>query len=291
MPRPVLELTAGPARATVDAARGGRLASLRVGGRELLVPPPDDIDTSIHWGSFLMAPWPGRLAGGRLRWRGRTIQLRRTHGRHAIHGLAWATPWTVDRSSRSEVEMHVDLERDGWPFGGEVRQSLRLEPARLTLEAAITAERPMPAALGWHPWFQRGSPDPRLTLTANGVLERHAMLPTGAVRPLVRRTDLRAGPTLGRRRLDDAFTGARSPAILRWPDLELRLDFGPECDVVVAYTPWNAICIEPQTARPNALGLPDAAARSAGRRDLEAGETLRSTLRIAWRSPGPASTG
>jgi galactose mutarotase-like enzyme len=152
----------------------------------------------------------------------------------------------------------------------------------MTLEASILAGAAMPAALGWHPWFQRGSPDPSLRLRADGVLERHDMLPTGAVLPLTRRTDLRDGPLLGRRRLDDAYVGARSPAVLRWPDLELRVEFGRESETVVVYTPWNAVCVEPQTARPNALGLTDAAARAAGRRDLERGETLTASMRLAW---------
>jgi aldose 1-epimerase len=262
----MLELTAGAARATIDAARGGRVASLRLGERELLVPPPDADDRSIAWGLYLMAPWPGRLAEGRLRFRGRTYQLARTHGRHAIHGLLWAAPWSVERSSGSEAELGIALDRGGWPFGGEVRQTVRLAPGALTLEASIHADRAMPAALGWHPWFQRGLQDPSLRLAAEGILERRDMLPTGAVLPLTPRTDLRA---------------------VRWPDLELEVEFPPACELAVVYTPWNAVCIEPQTAWPNALGLPDAAAHRAGRRDLEPGETFTASMRIAWRI-GPA---
>ena len=278
----MLELTAGDARATIEPARGGRVSSLRLGDRELLVPPPDPHDVAIPWGLYLMAPWPGRLADGRLRFRGRTYQLARTHGRHAIHGLLWASPWAVEQAGATDVALRVGLDRGGWPFGGEVRHRIRLEPGALTLEASILADRAMPAALGWHPWFQRGLPDPSLRLRAGGILERREMLPTGAVLPLARRTDLRGGPILGRRRLDDAYVGARSPVVLRWPDLELRVEFGEECETVVAYTPWNAVCVEPQTARPNALGLPDSAARAAGRQDLEAGETLAASMRIAW---------
>jgi aldose 1-epimerase len=191
----------------------------------------------------------------------------------------------VERSETTEAELRVSLDRGGWPFGGEVRHAIRLEPGALALEASIRADAAMPAALGWHPWFQRGSPDPSLRLPAEGVLERRDMLPTGAVLPLTRKTDLREGPILGSRRLDDAYVGARSPVALRWPDLELRVSFGRDSETVVVYTPWNAVCVEPQTARPNALGLTDAAANAAGRRDLEPGETLTASMRIAW-GPG-----
>jgi aldose 1-epimerase len=284
----VIELRAGTAIATVDVDRGGRLASLRVGERELLVGPPDDVDRSIHWGSFLMAPWPGRLADGRLRWRGRTHQLRRTHGRHAIHGLVWAVPWTVDPATAgaATIEMAASLDRDGWPFGGSVRQAYRLEPDHLSIEASIVAaDRPMPAALGWHPWFRRdavGAGDPSLLVAADGTLEQRSMLPTGRVLPLGGRTDLRGSPRLGRRRLDDVFVDARSPAILRGDDMELRVAFGPECRIVVVYTPWNAVCVEPQSALPNALGLEDAGAQRAGRRDLEPGETFSARMELSW---------
>jgi aldose 1-epimerase len=281
----VIELRSGSASATIDPARGGRLASLRIGDRELLVGPPDDTDSTIRWGCYLMAPWPGRLADGRLRFRGRTWQLRRTHGRHAIHGLVWAVPWEVTEASVDETTLTVGLDRDGWPFGGEVRQAWRLEPGRVVIEATITAEQAMPAALGWHPWFRRETPDPSLLLDAAGTLAAHRMIPTGEVDPLTRKTDLRGGPVLGRRRLDHTYVGARSPAVLRWPDLELRVEFGAEADTVVVYTPWNAVCIEPQTALPNALGRANSAAAGvagAVPRILEAGERLASRIVIAW---------
>jgi len=294
--RPV-ELRAGGAVATIDPDRGGRLASLRVDGRELLLGPPDAVDAGIGWGCYLMAPWPGRLADGRLSWRGRRIQLRRTHGRHAIHGLVASVPWeVVEAPAATKAALRVGLDRDGWPFGGEVRQSFRLEPTRLTIEASIHAEREMPAALGWHPWFQRrislpteldprvaADPGPRVMVDATGTLRLRGMIPTGAVDPLTRRTDLRAGPALGRRRLDDVYVDARSPAVIRWPELELRLELDPLTPTVVVFTPPHAFCVEPQTARPNALGLPDAAAAVAGRRVLRAGESLRASIRLDWR--------
>jgi galactose mutarotase-like enzyme len=61
--------------------------------------------------------------------------------------------------------------------------------------------------------------------------------------------------------------------------------FDAACDTVVVYTPWNAVCIEPQSARPNALGLDDDAARRAGRRDLETHEPFTARMSIDWGSP------
>src|SRR6185503_13448859 len=117
----VVELSAGASRVVLDPVRGGRLASWTSGGEELLVAPPDAADASIHWGCFVMAPWPGRLAGGRFDWRGRTIQLPRTHGRHAIHGLTWNQTWSVEEASGASATLAIELP-PAWPMRGRVRQ-------------------------------------------------------------------------------------------------------------------------------------------------------------------------
>jgi len=288
----VLELQTPGATASIDEAHGGRLASLCVDGRELLVGPSGPDDASIGWGCFLMAPWPGRLAGGRLAWGDRTIQLRRTHGRHAIHGLVAGVPWTVEAANPASATMAVGLDRDGWPFGGSVRQRIMLEPGRLTLEAEIHADGPMPAALGWHPWFhRRGAVSVRVD--GDNALELRGMIPTGRVVPVAGTLDLRGGPILGRRRLDDVYVGVRPPIEITWPDLTLRLETAPWLSTVVVYTPADAFCVEPQTAWPDALGSRAAgASEPCGARALGGGESLRATLAFTWtlRSrgrPGP----
>ena len=42
--------------------------------------------TDREWGSFVMAPWVGRLRNGRVRWRGRTWDMPLTEPPHALHG-------------------------------------------------------------------------------------------------------------------------------------------------------------------------------------------------------------
>lgn len=268
-------LEVGDALATVDPARGGRLLSLRLAGRELLVGPRDATDASIRWGCFLMAPWVGRLAGGRLHWEGRSFQLRRTHGRHAIHGLVASVPWTVERSGPASVELSVSLDRDGWPFGGSVRQRFRLEPGRLVLEAEIQAEAAMPAALGWHPWLVPRD-EAAVRVDGDSVLETTSMIPTGRLLAATGRLDLRGGAVLGRRRLDHAYVDVRPPIEIAWPDLTLRMRTEPWLSTVVVHTPRLGICVEPQSAWPN-LGV--------GTNRLEAGDVLRGTLALEWAGP------
>ena len=279
----LVELGAGATRVVLDPHRGGRLASWTIGGEELLVGPPDDRDASIHWGCFVMAPWPGRLAGARFDWHGRAIRLRKTHGRHAIHGLTWNRPWMVEEASADAATLAIELPRDEWLMGGRVRQRVELSRDGVRLRAEIEAgAEPMPAALGWHPWFLRRG-DPRLRIEAGTYQLTDGMVPTGAVAPAMGRTDLRGGPHLGRRRLDLAYLGARSPAVITWPDLELRLDFRPSPAPLVVYTPRDSFCVEPLTAPPNALA--GAGGSSPGTTLLEPGEQLIATLEMHWRAP------
>jgi galactose mutarotase-like enzyme len=279
----LVELRAGPNRVVLDPRRGGRVSSWTIDGEELLVGPPDEVDTSIHWGCFLMAPWPGRLAGGRFDWRGREVRLRRTHGRHAIHGLTWNRPWEVEASSPAEATLAIELPRDEWPMGSRVRQRTTVTPTGVRLEAEVEATgEPMPAALGWHPWFLRRG-DPRLRVDAAAYQLTSGMIPTGESAPVAGRTDLRGGPRLGRRRLDIAYVEAHSPAVITWPDLELAIAFAPAPAPLVVYTPPDSFCVEPLTAPPNALSLPARRRRAAGVRELAVGERLSAALEMTLR--------
>lgn len=281
----LIVLRDGDLEVTVDPGQGGRLASWRIAGSDLLLRAAEAPPGSIRWGCFLMAPWPGRLAAGRLRWRGRTWQLPRTHGRHAIHGLVHSVPWVVDAASDRETRLSVELGPLGWPFGGRVRQRVSLAPDRLTLAAEIEADQPMPAALGWHPWFIRRGGDPQVRVDSLATLAARAMIPTGELDPVNRWTDLREGPALGRRRLDHVYVDAASPACITWSDMTLTLAFEPPLRTVVVHTPPHAFCVEPQSAWPNALGEP-ADRQQAGVQDLAAGERFGAGLEIGWSRAG-----
>ena len=295
----MIELTSGGARLAIDADRGGRIASWSVAGRELLVGPPAPGDRSIRWGCFVMAPWAGRLADGRFRaGDGRLFQVPRTHGRHAIHGLLWDRPWTVVEARADRAVLTCAVPADLWPPGCSVRHELRLADDRLDLVATVTpgtgstglagsAGAPsLPVALGWHPWFRRDAGargDVTLRVDATEVLLTDRMIPTGETAPVHGRTDLRRGPRLGRRRLDHAYPEARSPAVLRWPDLELTISWDPSPSTLVVHTPTASVCIEPQTAWPNAPALDGAARERSGLRLVGGGASFTASMAIATR--------
>jgi aldose 1-epimerase len=282
----VIELRDGSTALAIDPDEGGRLASLVVGDRELLVRRAAGIGP-IGWGCYLMAPWPGRLRDGVLEWDGQRHQLRQTSGRNAIHGVTYDRPWTVDRATATEAELSCELGPAGWPLGGTARQRLQLDAAGLTLEAEVRAERSMPAALGWHPWFQRGQGEVRISVASDEVLVTRDLIPTGARTAVRGMTDLRTGPPVGRRRLDHTYVDARSPAVIRWPDFELTIEFGPPVSTLVVHTPPIGLCVEPQTAWPDAFDARLRALPGIGLTSLGPGDRLRTTIRLGWRErPG-----
>jgi len=307
----MIELASSGARLAIDADRGGRIASWSIDGRELLVGPPAPDDRSIRWGCFLMAPWAGRLADGRYQAEdGRLVQVPRTHGRHAIHGLLWDRRWTAAETSPDRAVLTCEVPADLWPPGCSVRHEVRLTGDRLELVAKVTASSAgsagaaaapatpgaagMPVAVGWHPWFRRdaGGSDARgevaLRVDAAEVLRTNRMIPTGESTPVLGRTDLRRGPRLGRRRLDHAYVAARSPAVLRWQDLELTIAWDPTPATLVVHTPASSLCVEPQTAWPNAPALDEHVRERSGLRILPPGQSLAASMSMAIRGLGEA---
>ena len=108
------------------------------------------------------------------------------------------------------------------------------------------------------------------------------MIPTGRRLAVEGPFDLRAGPVLGDRRLDDVFIDVRGPAIVRWPDLELLIEFGEPIASIVVFSPSGAVCVEPATAWPDAIRLSAAGVPGTGLATLEAGQALAATMTWRW---------
>jgi aldose 1-epimerase len=240
----MLRLETTGARADIDLAAGGRLASFVVDGRELLVAGDPNV---FRWGSYVMAPFAGRLRDGRFEHGGRPWQLPLNEPPHAMHGILYDRPWR-------EVDEHT-IEADlsaPWPFAGRVVHRFDLVPGRLTFRLELHADESMPAALGWHPWFARRpeavgpdappAGDLELDFVAGSMYERDGDgIPTG------RLIAPRARPW------DDCFADIRRPPVLRWPGF-LELTIESEAPAWVVYDePANAICVEPETAAPDSL--------------------------------------
>jgi aldose 1-epimerase len=272
----------------VDTEAGGRICSLVLRGRErILSLPAHGVEPSIAWGCYLMAPFVGRVKGASIDWAGRTIGLRRNHGRHSIHGAAFDAAWTVVRRTERSLEMTCEFQGSSWPFKGSMTQRIEMTAGRLTLEAEILASEPMPAAIGWHPWFHTEDGSLRVTLQSDAVLSLDRdLVPTGERVPVDSRTDLRAGPSTDSLRIDDVYTDVQSPVSVAWSDLELTMRFGERVGTFVVYAHPQAVCVEPMTAWPDAVRLAAAGCEDTGLVSLGAGERLTASTEWSWKPSG-----
>ena len=238
-----MRLAAEGCAATFNPADGGRLISFLVGDHELLVAQGKDV---FHSGSFVMAPWVGRLRGARLDYGDAQYHFTANSGPHALHGLVTDRPWQVTGDGELSIELG-----DPWPWPCRVVQRTQLRGRRATFRIEVHAREAMPAAVGWHPWFVRrlaGTPkSAELELDAEPGLmwaNDSTGLPSGKLTAPAPRP------------WDYCFRELRADPIVRWPG-ELELTVSSDCKDWIIYDMEDAgVCVEPWTAPPNSLNLP-----------------------------------
>lgn len=251
-----VRLEAGPAALEVDPADGARLTSLRVHDHELLVTGGGG---GIGYGSFVMAPWAGRLRDGRVSTDRRTLQLRREpDDGHALHGLVHSRPWSLigadDHQARLELHLPAAtvaradpaIGADGWFCDLHLTQDLVLQPDRLELRLQVVPSATTPVTIGWHPWFRRQIAESEVVVDvpAPHILRKD--------RAGVTTTELAPVPSPP---WDDTFVDLDGPVRLRWPGL-LDLEITSTAPVVVVYTGRTyGVCVEPQSGPPDEANL------------------------------------
>jgi aldose 1-epimerase len=239
-----MRLTAEGCAATFDPEDGGRLSSFRVGDHELLVAHGKDV---FHFGSFVMAPWVGRLRDARLDYKGGRYPFFANSGPHALHGLVTERPWRVTGDGELSIELG-----DPWPWPCRIVQRTELSARRATFRIELHAREAMPAAVGWHPWFARRLAGTPLSAELELDVEPGLMwandstgLPSGAL------TAPAPHPW------DYCFRDLRADPIIRWPG-ELELTVSSDCEDWIIYDMEEAgLCVEPWTAPPNSLNMPN----------------------------------
>ncbi|HEY2888251.1 MAG TPA: hypothetical protein VGJ17_06520 [Candidatus Limnocylindrales bacterium] len=258
----ILHLSAPGVEALVDLAAGGRLASFAIAGHELLRTSGEGV---LWWGCYPMAPYAGRVRDARFTFAGRQRRLPTRLPPDALHGTVLDRRWRRLDDRTIETELGPD-----WPFAGSVVSRFDLTADRLTWRLELHAGAAMPASIGWHPWFLRRPAgldgELALELDAGAMYLRDS---AGiATRALV--SPPPPGPW------DDCFTDLRRPPILRWPGF-VELTIESDCRDWVVYTePEDALCVEPQTAPPDAL--------NSGPTIVEPGAPLVAEMTWRWRS-------
>ena len=240
-PGPLLRIAHGALAIDIAPAAGGRIAQILFDRVAWLVGHDQANEAMIAWGSYPMLPWAGRIRHGRFHFRGRTYQLPLNLGDHAIHGVALGMPWKVEEHSATRVELSLSLPEDErWPFGGTARQRIEVSEHQLRMTLTLTAgDHPMPASIGWHPWFRKPerldfAPSRYYPRDAEGI----ASLPLAEPPP---------------RPWDDCFLNHK-PVLIHREGQCARLT--SDCVNWVVYDEKeHATCVEPQSGPPDAFNL------------------------------------
>jgi aldose 1-epimerase len=218
-------------RASVDPRRGARLISLSIDGHELLA----------EGGCFPMIPWAGRIRDGTFTVDGVTYDLPLDKDGNAIHGLGRNVEWEMTAPGTFQRVLGAP-----WPTEGTAQLHYELLDDGLRTTLSWDDGTEVPCSMGLHPWFRRrldSGDDVVLTFDPEVMVEREGRLPTG------RLIEPRPGPW------DDCFRVPTSP-VLTWPG-QLAVSLSSSSPWWVVYDePAETVCVEPQTAPPDAFEHP-----------------------------------
>jgi len=244
-------------------------------------------DAVFESAAFALVPYSNRIRAGRFTFQGREVvlPLNRPPERHSIHGLGWQTVWRPRDVREHEAILELEHATGPWPWAFRATQRFILAPASLSIVLTLSnnSGAPMPAGLGWHPYFPRTV---RTTIAADVQaiwLTDDEVMPTtlGPPRP---GADLSRGVMVDTIALDNCFAGWRRRAVIEWPESGLRLVMTAEAplDFLVVYTPPARafFCAEPVSHVTDAFNLAAAGRPDTGARVLAPGETLRAAVTL-----------
>jgi aldose 1-epimerase len=273
---------------------------------DLLLPVPEHRTLSRKkwsgYGSYLLAPWSNRISGGAFRFANREHRLHvNSPDQTAIHGDVRTRPWKVLEGGVTSFEAELDsreFEDFNFPFHFHYRHSVKIAENRVTtgLWLKNMGQETAPAGMGFHPYFKRrlspADPDVELTVPAEKVYPAKGCIPVSPAVPVTGKKDLRVRALLGKRNLDDCFTGLKpGPVKILYPgtgvEVDMRMD--PVFSHVVVYAPdtWRGwgpsrpfFCIEPVTHANDAFNLLARGWEETGVKELEPGEVWGGTFDV-----------
>jgi len=275
--KPLLTLVAGSSTALLCAEVGGRLGQLDLGDGPLLRGPSAGLGWS-EWGCYPLLPWSNRLPDGRLRHDGVEWDLPvNSPDRSAIHGLAAACPWVVERHDDRSASLSVVVHGGPYDVSGHLDYVLVPQALDVVLRATNIGDRSVPIGIGIHPWFTAGP----VVVPADMVWTGEP-LPTGPPKRASGRHDLRSATVP--EPMDACFTGLTANTAGA-PGVRLRWD-GPVTHVVVYSREHGWVCIEPVTMANNGIAMAESGIDGHGVIDLGPGSSIEVRYRFE-RALGP----
>lgn len=253
----MLTLQAGDWRLALDPALGGSAAALTWRGEDVLRRTPSGTSDPLQTACFPLVPFANRIANGHFSFQGKEVRLPvlDAFAPHALHGFGWRMPWRGEQAGPDRASMTCSAPAGDWPWAWSARQDMHVRPGSVVLQLSLTndSDTPMPAGLGFHPYFLTG-PDSRIAFAATSVwLTGEDEIPSRVV-PARDLADWSGGPRIADRPpVDHCYAdwsgGARIDTVAGPVTL---MASGRRLHV---FTPRGAgyACLEPVTHRPDAV--------------------------------------
>ncbi len=291
-----VEIAAGECRALVCPAIGGSVARLMWRGTDILRRAPDEAIAQREvrrMGCYPLVPYSNRIGHARLRFAGEEFALRPNFPPepHAIHGVGWRRPWQVAQRSASSLRLELAHVPDGdWPFAFHAAQSIGVNASglELRLELRNADQRPMPAGVGFHPYFPL-RPGIRLHAAWQGCWEPGADGLPQAWIPVPRELDFRSARPIEDWKVDRCFTGWDGTARLEYANHTVEISAPAPLDRLVCYAPADGrsfVALEPVSHTNDAFSLAARGQADTGMRALMPGESLACALSISAAGAG-----
>ncbi|MEL8056716.1 MAG: aldose 1-epimerase [Pseudomonadota bacterium] len=280
----MITLEHGPFKLSLTPEFGGSVSGFIAFGHNVLRPTTFMRTTS--WDArdsagFPMLPFVGRISNGRFEVNGKDVTLPANipPEPHSIHGFGWQRPWIVADLTDNSVLLRHDYAEGHWPWPYQAEQKFELNDngLRLTLSIRNESETPMPAGIGWHPYFPKDSATLQAPVTRSWTGQNTAPEKIG----LTNETDLRQARQVKGLDLDTAFDCENTNIILKTSNHSIKLESDPVFSKLTVYTPQGEdyFCVEPVTHAPDAINMSLPAADT-GLIWLDPGKTLSGKIWI-----------
>lgn len=270
----------------LDPCAGGAISKLKHRDLDVLRPAPERVGPAfnpLQQSAFPMVPFVGRIHDGRFEIDDTDIEL---HANlppepHAIHGHGWQDIWKVESQTKTQAVLSYHHDADAWPWTYIARQIFKLSENRLTVTLSVEnlSETPMPAGLGWHPYFERK--DATLIVPTTNVWTVDSETGQNSPSPVKITEDLSRARIVDGLTLDTSFSVAPGAIDINWPTHGISIKSDPVFGHATIFVPPGDeyFCVEPTTHAPNAVNsdLDDA---TTGLKWLAPGQILSGKIKL-----------
>jgi aldose 1-epimerase len=234
-----------------------------------LMPDVRNGEAGLAASNFLLAPYSNRIENGRFTFQGCAYQLAHAE-RHASHGDVRNRPWQVEQASTALLQCSFDSRTQAdvnwpWPFLAQVEYRLTENVLASRLVLTNLGELPMPAGLGWHPYYSRWLTHPgepvHLCFQVQGVYPdaNDNRIPSGPPQRLTPQQNFAVEKAL----LPDNFIdiccyGYNGNGWISWPESGVKLVYraSAACTHLIFYNPAKPyFAVEPVTNANNGVNL------------------------------------